>query len=225
MKILNITPEELSRIIRNKEAVSHGSNGLVVKLNENELFKFNYKDFILDFFVDENNMLDFKNIGDISKTIEIRKNTNISIYNNADSDRVKMIKLAMNKQKQINHTSLTLGLVYINNYCVGYLLKYHKNMTSLYDYQTKQNLSEGEKKDILNKIEIAMNELLKNYIYLNDFTTHNILYNPTKKEIEIIDLEDSLTCFNERNAFREKEMQERFQKIKNSFFPEQEMVS
>lgn len=50
MKILNITPNELSNIIKNKKEVGHGSYGLILKLNDDELFKFNYKDFINDFF-------------------------------------------------------------------------------------------------------------------------------------------------------------------------------
>ena len=94
MKILNLTPDELSDILKNNKLIGHGSNGLILKLNNEELFKFNYKDFIDDFFVSENNSIDFKKIGDISKTIELRKKVNKSLYNDTESDRIKMIKLA-----------------------------------------------------------------------------------------------------------------------------------
>ena len=69
----------------------------------------------------------------------------------------------------------------------------------------------------MDKIKVSMEEMIKNYIYLSDFTTHNILYNPENKQLEIIDFEDSLTCYTKRNVFSEKTMLERFDKIRQSF--------
>lgn len=54
-------------------------------------------------------------------------------------------------------------------------------------------------------------------IYLSDFTTHNILYNPNTQQLKIIDFEDSLTCYTKRNAIDKKIMLERYDKICQSF--------
>ena len=63
MKILNITPKELSHILKYKKEIGHGSYGIIVKLNNDELFKFNYKDFVNDFW--KKTILLIKNILEI----------------------------------------------------------------------------------------------------------------------------------------------------------------
>ena len=216
MKTLNLSSTELSNIINNNEFIGNGSYGLVVKLNDEYLFKFEYKDFIDAFGVD-NNSINLQKLGDITKIIKDRKQINQIVYGGIETTIVKMIKLAMTKQKNLKHTTLTQGLVYVDDFCVGYILKNHKNMISLYQYQKENDISSVEKDVIMDKIKISMEEMIKNYIYLSDFTTHNILYNPENKQLEIIDFEDSLTCYTNRNVFSEKTMLERFDKIRQSF--------
>lgn len=216
MKILNLSSTELSNIINNNEFVGNGSYGLVVKLDDEYLLKFNYKDFI-DSFGANNNRINLRKLGDITKIIADKKEINQIVYGDTEKSGVKMIKLAMTKQKNLHHTTLTQGLVYVDNFCVGYILKYHKNMLNLYQYQEENNICPAETEIILDKIKVSMKEMIKNYIYLGDFTTHNILYNPATKQIEIIDFEDSLTCFTSRNALSEKTMLEKFDKIRQSF--------
>ncbi len=216
MKTLNLSSTELSNIINNNEFIGNGSYGLVVKLNDEYLFKFNYKDFIDAFGVDDNRF-NLHKLGDITKIITDRKEVNQIVYGNTEKTQVKMIKLAISKQKKLQHTTLTQGLVYVDDFCVGYILKNHKDMISLYQYQKENNISFAEIEIILDKIKISMKEMIKNYIYLTDFTTHNILYNPDTQELKIIDFEDSLTCYIRRNAFDEKTMLERFDKICQSF--------
>lgn len=207
----------MSYIINNNEFIGNGSYGLVVKLNNGYLLKFNYKDFIDAFSVDKNNRINLHQLGDITKIIENRKEINQMLYGGIDSNRVKMIKLAIEKQPKVKHSTLTQGLVYVNEFCVGYILKNHKNMIALYEYQQTYNFCSEEVVLILDKIRIAMKELIDNYIYLSDFTTHNILYNPNTKQIEIIDFEDSLICCKKRDAYAEKIMLDRFASIKKSF--------
>ncbi len=216
MKTLNLSSTELSNIINNNEFIGNGSYGLVVKLNDEYLFKFKYKDFIDAFGVD-NNSINFQKLGDITKIIKDRKQINQIVYGGIETTIVKMIKLAMTKQKNLKHTTLTQGLVYVDDFCVGYILKNHKNMISLYQYQKENDISSAEKDVIMDKIKVSMEEMIKNYIYLSDFTTNNILYNPENNQLEIIDFEDSLTCYTKRNVFSEKTMLERFDKIRQSF--------
>ena len=111
--------------------IGNGSYGLVVKLNDEYLFKFKYKDFIDAFGVD-NNGINLQKLGDITKIIKDRKQINQIVYGGIETTIVKMIKLAMTKQKNLKHTTLTQGLVYVDDFCVGYILKNHKNMISLY---------------------------------------------------------------------------------------------
>ena len=221
MKTLNLSSTELSNIINNNEFIGNGSYGLVVKLNDEYLFKFNYKDFIDAFGVD-NNRVNLHKLGDITKIIADRKEVNQIVYGDTEKTQVKMIKLAMTKQKKLQHTTLTQGLVYVDDFCVGYILKNHKNMIPLYQYQKENDISSAEIAVILDKIKTSMTEMIKNSIYLSDFTTHNILYNPETQQIEIIDFEDSLTCYTRRNALSEKTMIDRFDRITQSFNPDKE---
>lgn len=221
MKTLKLSSKELSNIINNNEHIGNGSYGLVVKLNDEYLFKFNYKVFI-DAFCIDNNRFDLNKLGDIPEIIEDKKRINQIVYGDTETSRVKMIKLAMSKQKNLKHTTLTQGLVYVDDFCVGYILKNHKNMITLYQYQEENDISPAEISVILDKIKISMNEMIKNHIYLSDFTTHNILYNPETQQIEIIDFEDSLTCYTTRNALSEKTMLERFDRIDQSLAQNQD---
>lgn len=215
-KTLNLSATELSNIINNNEFIGNGSYGLVVKLNDDFLLKFNYKDFINEFEIN-NNKVNLQKLGDITNRIEDIKQINKIVYKDTETARIKMIKLAMKKQESLKHTTLTQGLVYINDLCIGYILKNHNNMQTLYQYQEENNISSDEIEIILNKIKVSMDKMIKNYIYLDDFTTHNILYNPETQQLELIDFEDSLSCYTRRNASSEKEMLERFDIIKQQF--------
>ena len=75
MKTITLTVEELISIINANERIGVGSYGIVVKLYDNYLFKFNYKDFI-DCFKKDNNriLLKLENAQEISTEIECRKN-------------------------------------------------------------------------------------------------------------------------------------------------------
>ena len=113
MEIVNLSPEELSMIVNNNEFIGNGSYGLVVKYNEDYLLKFNYKDFIDEFEV-AHNRIQLNRLGNISRTIEKRKEINQFLYGDLDSSRLKMIKLAMSKQPSI--TTLANKFVIINNH-------------------------------------------------------------------------------------------------------------
>ncbi len=210
MKTLNLTPTELAYIVNNYEFVGRGPHGIVVKLNDDYLLKFKYKDFVDTFDTDDK-------LGDISNIIKIRKSANLATYNSTESNRVKMIKHAIEKQQFVNHSTLTQGLVYVDDFCVGYVLKYHKNMVSLHKFLHNANLSDFDKNVIFYKVKTSVDELMKNYIYLSDLSTNNILINPKTKQLEIINFEDSLTCYDEENLFDKQTMTSKLEKIKSDF--------
>ena len=135
MKTITLTVEELINIINTNERIGVGSYGIVVKLYDGYLFKFCYKDFI-DCFKKDNNriLLKLENAQEISGEIECRKNIDKILNGVKEPLRVKNIRLLMSKQKNVKHSTFTQGFVYVNNYCVGYLLKHHKNMVNLHDY-------------------------------------------------------------------------------------------
>lgn len=225
MKIIRLTVEELINIINNNEYIGMGSYGLVVKFNSDYLFKFNYKEFIECFKTDGNKIsLVLENPAKIFKEIEIRKNINKFMNGKQEPLRVQNIKMLMAKQKYVTRTIFTQGLVYINDYCVGYLLKHHKNMINLFDYIKNNSVSIKEQQAILSNIKMAMLELLDNGIYLNDFTMRNMMYNPQTKEVQFIDFEDSLSCYPTKDKFSEELMLEKYERITKSFSKEEENI-
>lgn len=212
MKILTLSPKKLSNIINNSKYIGHGSNGLVVKLDENTLLKFKYKEFI-DCFNHDDHSIHLDKLNDISKEVDLRKEINQFLYKDNNSNATIFVKLLIAKQPYIKYSTLTQGLVYVNGYCVGYLLQYHKNMVNLFEYNNKNDITVDERKIILKNIYKAMQELTKNGIYLRDFSTRNILYNPSTREIQIIDFEDSLICLKSKNRLYMQEMKDNFVKI------------
>lgn len=212
MEDFNLTPQQLSNIINNNEHVSHGCYGLVVKLNNDTLLKFKYKEFI-DCFNLKDNTYQLNQLNDISKKVLSHKKINKIVYGGIDTLETQYVKSLISMQPQIKRSSLTKAIVRVNGYCVGYLLKYHKNMVELYDYIKNNNISNNEQNIILGKIKDAMQELVNNNIYLRDFTTRNILYCPKTHQIQIIDFEDSLICYGLKDDKYCREMQKQFNEI------------
>lgn len=203
MEILNLSTKELSNIVNNNETIGCGSYGIIFKLDGNTLFKFKYKDFIEE-FEKEGRIINLKKLKNVSKKIKILKD----VYNGEDP--TENIKNIIKLQNKIKLTKLTKGLVLVNDFCVGYLLHYHKNMENLYDYLIKNDLSLDVRKNIYNKIEKAVKELYYNNIFVCDLTTRNILFNPKTNEIQLIDFEDAFTRYtvdfvdNNLDAVKEK---------------------
>ena len=87
-------------------------------------------------------------------------------------------------------------------------------MVNLYDYLKENDIKNKEKKIILSNIKDAMVELIKNGIYLKDFTMHNVMFDPKTQDVQIIDFEDaaSLREPNDKNGI--KLMESQFNDIK-----------
>ena len=160
MKRLDIDAEKLLDIINNNEIVGRGFYGIVYKLNDEELFKFQYKDFSRDFSVEAGKWLD------ISSTIRTIKTTNkilrdVCHIENPNEGIEALIAL----QDKIKLTKLTKGLVFVDDVCVGYLLHYHKNMVNILDYCKTNTISDNSRKQITENIKKAAKELFDNGIF------------------------------------------------------------
>lgn len=142
MKILKLSPKDLSRIVAENEVIGSGCYGMIYKLDENTLFKFNYKEFIND-FKRENRKIYYSEIGDISGTISMYKGIGGDSFS-----KDKMTKL-IGKQDNIKLTKLTKGMVFVKGYCIGYLLHYHKDMVNLYEYLKDHEISQKDREIIV----------------------------------------------------------------------------
>ena len=212
MKEMRIKVDELQSICANNKIVGQGGFGIVYQLDDDMLFKFNYKDFI-DCFEIKNNSFDFRRLMDISDEIESRKQIEKIVYKGAERQIVQTIRKAGQKQGSISLTALTQGLVYCNDYCIGYLLKNHKNMVNLYDYLCERGLESSEMTKVLENIGNSVQELMQCNIYHYDLTTRNILMCPENNDIQIIDFEDQIRVYDEPNSNSIKEMQRQLKEI------------
>lgn len=222
MIILEMTPSEVQTIINGCKHLGNGCFGLVVKLDEDTLFKFNYKDFF-DCFEVKDRKVQLDKLGDISKEIEIRKEIADMLYG-GEPTRIEHIKKMIARQDNVKLTTLTQGLVYSNGFCVGYVLKNHKNHKELYPYMVSRALvlSQEEKEHIIKQIKTRLDELFENHIYILDFSLNNMLYDPKTRTVEIIDFEDSLYCLDKRDEAFEKEILNKFNKMSSFWLKPQE---
>lgn len=203
MKTLVLTVEQLTDIVEHNQIIGQGGYGILYKLNEDVLFKFNYKDFINCFELKEN-VYNFRKINNIDKEISIRKKVS-DFMNRSESPRVEIVKKIISRQKNVKLTHLTQGLVLVNDFCVGYLIKYHKNMVNFFEYGKDNYIDEITMKIIKKSAKEKLTELMENYIYLYDFSVSNILYDPeNNNNIELIDFEDSAYCEDSRDISKEK---------------------
>jgi len=186
MKSLELTQEELRKIVAKSKAIDRGTFGILYKLDDDTLFKFNYKSFINDFEVVDNK-IKIKKLGDISQSLEILKRYENCVNGKYIPRRTFEI---INKKDNVKHTELTQGAVFVDDYCVGYLLNYHKDMVNLYKYWKKGNIAKKDRLTVYQSIEEAVNELVENGIYMRDLTMHNIMINPQTNQIQIVDFED-----------------------------------
>ena len=191
MKRLDIDAEKLLDIINNNEIVGQGFYGIVYKLNDEELFKFQYKDFSRDFSVEAGKWLD------ISSTIRTIKATNKTLRDVCHIENPNEgIEALIALQDKIKLTKLTKGLVFVDDVCVGYLLHYHKNMVNILDYCKTNTISDNFREQIIDKIKKAAKELFDNGIFPG-LTVANTLINPKTNEVQLVDFEDEMTLLRE----------------------------
>ena len=214
MEKMFLTPEQLVNILANNEYVGRGTSGMIIKLDDNNLLKFKYKDFIsvLNY---KDGKFSITNVNGLIRVLSLHKNVIDIMSKDGIFSEIDFIEELIAKQPNIKKTSLTQGIVYCNGCMIGYLLKYHKNMVNLYDYLKENDIKNKEKKIILSNIKDAMVELIKNGIYLKDFTMHNVMFDPKTQDVQIIDFEDaaSLREPNDKNGI--KLMESQFKDIKS----------
>ena len=214
MEKMFLTPEQLVDILANNEYVGRGTTSIIIKLDENNLLKFCYKDFI-SVLHKKNNKFNITNVNDLIRVLSLHKNVMEIMKQNGIVRQIDLIEELVGKQPDVKKTSLTQGVVLCNGCMVGYLLKYHKNMVNLYDYLKDNELKNKEKKIVLANIEDAMLELIENGIYLKDFTTHNIMYNPKTQDVQIIDFEDAFSLREPNHKDGIRIMENQFKDIKD----------
>ena len=109
---------------------------------------------------------------------------------NITSTPINVLELTQ-LQSKIKHTKLPKGFAYVNGYCIGYLLPIVKDMVNLHDYVQQNKLSPNEIGHITKNLYTAVQELRTNKVYVQYFSAHNILFNPTTYQVQLIGLEDS----------------------------------
>ena len=195
---VDLTSKDIIDIFSSNERVGMGSRGIVFKYDDDTLFKFKYKEFI-DCFPVEDGVIKLDSIGDISEEIKLRKYVQGIMYKGEESRADRDMKALMSKQKWLRKNSLPQAMVYVDGYCVGYILKHHKNMVNLYDYLQGHTLPTERAHQIVTQVGESVRELMGSAIYHDDFTARNIMYNPDTGATEIIDFEDCVRSYDETN--------------------------
>lgn len=196
MKRLDIDAEKLIDIVNNNEIVGKGFYGIVYKLNDDELFKFKYKEFIQDFAI-ENGVYQLRKLLDVSHTIRAIKAANKTLRDVCHIENPNEgIEALIALQDKIKLTKLTKGLVFVDDVCVGYLLHYHKNMVNIFDYCKDHTISDNSRKQITENIKKVAKELFDNGIFPG-LTAANTLINPKTNEVQLVDFEDEMTLLRE----------------------------
>lgn len=208
MEIVNLTSADVQNIASNGEIIGQGSNGILYQIDDELLFKFNYKKFI-DCFSLDGNSVNIRKLNDISETARKWKEVDFILNGEADSLYVKNLKSLIDKQKSVQMTHLPKGLVYVDGFCVGTLIQNHKDYVNLFEHLKGNGLSEESVSLISKNLSLATEELLKNYIYHRDFTLRNVMYNPNTNDVQIIDFEDAVSSLNEKDKGYEKSVKDR----------------
>lgn len=198
MEIMNLTSGDVQRIAASNNIVGLGSNGIVYQIDDDTLFKFNYKKFIDCFSVDITS-IKIRELNDISKSVEKWKEIDVFLNKGKDDAFVEQLKSLMKKQSDIHLTDFPKGLVYVDGYCVGSLIKYHKEYVNLYDYLQHNEIEKDGLVIVEKKLNLAVEELISNYIYHSDFTLRNVMYNPETHDVQIIDFEDAVYSLKKQN--------------------------
>ena len=209
MKELHLTQDELLEIIANGNIVGQGTMGILYEMGDGELFKFNYKDFIDEFEVKGNkfNLRHFK--GNLSSCIKDRKMIDNIVYRGGEKTIVKYTRKMADRQPQMKYNQLPRGVVYVDGYPVGFVLKRHYDMVNLYEHIMSTGLTEREAERVSESLTLAIRELADNNIYHFDLTTRNVLYNPSTMDTKIVDFEDSVrVCDNEDRGYSATMFQE-----------------
>jgi serine/threonine protein kinase len=208
MEIINLTSNAVQNIASNSEIIGQGSNGILYNIDNEILFKFNYKKFI-DCFSLDGNSVNIRKLNDITETVQKWKEVDFILNGEADSLYVKNLKSLIDKQKNIQMTHLPKGLVYVDGFCVGTIIQYHKDYVNLFEHLKNNDLSEECVSLVSKNLSLATEELIKNNVYHRDFTLRNVMYNPNTNDVQIIDFEDAVSSLSEQDKGYEQSVRDR----------------
>ena len=199
---MHLSVDELLAFISGANIVGQGSMGILYELGQDEVFKFNYKDFIDEFAVDGNKINLRKVSGDVASAIKDRKMIDRIVYRDGEKEIVKAVRKMADRRPNMKHNTLPKGVVYVQDYPVGFILERQYDMVNLYEHIMSFGLSEEEVSAISQSVRLAVRELADNNIYHFDLTARNILYNPNTMAIQIVDFEDSVrVCDSEDRGY------------------------
>lgn len=193
---VSLSFEDLVEIIVNFEIVGQGTQGVLYDLGNGDCFKFNYREFN-NFFEGKKGAKDLrclssdKNLGEYIR--DLSENVKIKNYLGHKS-LVKFVRKMADRQANMKYNQLPKGVVYVEGYPVGVILKRINNMVNLQDYIKYNGLSETEIKTIMWGLTEAVGELRKNFIYHFDITPKNVLYEPQSMSVQIVDFADVIVC-------------------------------
>lgn len=209
MKELHLTEAELLEYIANGNVVGQGTMGILYEMGEDEIFKFCFKDFIDEFEVKGNKFNLKKFVGNLSSCIEDRKMIDRIVYRDGEKAIVKTVREMAVRQSNMKYNQLPRGVVYVNDYPVGFILTRQRGMVNLYDYIMANGLTDKEVDSISQSLSLATRELSDNYIYHFDLTSRNVLYKPSTMATQIVDFEDSVrVCSHEDRGYSATMFQE-----------------
>ena len=193
---INLSSEELIEIIVNFEIVGQGTQGVLYDLGNGDCFKFNYREFA-DCFENKNGEKDLrslnpnKNLGDAIQNLSEKVKINSYL---GHKSMIRFVGKMAERQAGMKYNQLSKGVVYVEGYPVGVILKRINNMVNLQDYIKDNGLSEIEIETIMCGLTESVRELSKNFIYHFDITPRNVLYEPQSMGVQIVDFADVIVC-------------------------------
>ena len=180
MKKVEINKENLMQLLKNKDiTIGQGTYGLIKKVDDNTLLKIYYKKIYNT----------YKSLNEETLDKEISNNKEIEEIVKSQ----ELVELRRQHLLKLYELSLIKGIVLYENYEIGVLLTYYKDYEELTD--SFQKLSVSEKKETLSKINIELENLMKNNIYPHDLKESNIMINLNNLDIKIIDLDGDETRY------------------------------
>lgn len=211
--ILYLTTEDLLKL----KKIGHGTEGSVYEYNKDLLIKIYHKS-IQPTFKDAENDEDVKiyKRGHVEKTNYYDNDLNYYTYKNESIKLLpkEAIFKAIERQKDIELTTLPIGAVYLDGKFAGCVLVRHRGI----QLHKLMGLPFNARKKLYLRVLKANAELLKHNIYHRDLSNSpyatkyvklpddsiiscghsHILYNPLADQMNLIDLEGKSTVYTER---------------------------
>lgn len=207
MNCITLEKENLKEFLSKLKYLKHGGNGIIFQYNEEELIKLFYKNY---FDTYDDNVLD-KIVTEIFETLEIKKIKDYLFFSKKSKEE-KIITL-IKKLNNTNTSTLYKGTIQVESHIIATILNNYHNyveLSELYNELTLKN-----KKEVLEKIIVLLDELATKGIYPTDLKLENIMINKNTLDVKLIDLDDNTTMItNIDNDFYKCEVAKRLLNIR-----------